>query len=106
MTYCRPHARYACQSMLNEALTSCELGPPYLCRVQTKSRERSQRLETYEWQRIKFGHTRGRAPDTSCVQNRPCAEDVIRPHSALLDKRDEEKKKSPSPVLLTCGGDK
>lgn len=30
MTYCKLHARYACQLMSNEALTVCELGPPYL----------------------------------------------------------------------------
>ena len=30
MTYFRLHARYACQSTSNEALTVCELGPPYL----------------------------------------------------------------------------
>ena len=50
----------------------------------------------------KSRHTRERAPDILCVQNRPCAEDVIRLYSALLDKKVKKKK---MPHLLTGGGE-
>ena len=83
--------------MLNEALTSCELGPPYLCRVQTKRREgeRVNQVSSLRVAENKSQHTRGREPGILCVQNRPCAEDVIQQHSALLDKKKFKPKKSP-----------
>ena len=40
MTYCKLHARYACQLMSNEALTVCELGPPYLDVYKTFKKKR------------------------------------------------------------------
>jgi hypothetical protein len=38
ITYCKLHARYACQSMSNEALANCEPGPPYLLTCNGKKR--------------------------------------------------------------------
>jgi hypothetical protein len=91
--------------MLNEALTSCELGPPYLCRGQTKGieGEGDQPGQQLRVALDKSWHTRGRAPGILYVQNRPCAEDVIRLHSALLDKK--SLKERIKPHLLTGGGE-
>jgi hypothetical protein len=97
MTYCRLHARYACQPMPNEALTVCEPGPPYLDvyndnKKKKKSGGRSccQHKRFTALRKKKDQRTLGRERGTLSVQSRPCVGDGILSRSTL---RDEKKRR-------------
>lgn len=104
MTYCRPHARYACQSMLNEALTSCELGPPYLLSCADKrQREKGQPGQQLTGGRgQKSAYTRKSTGYFVRPESSMCGG---RNSTAFSSARQKKVKREKKPDLLTGGGE-